>query len=157
MKESVAQADPANKANMIKKMDGLSLLLFSNKMTHYFKEWTTASGVLKKIYYRSKNLMLQIDPLNSSCSQKLQYPKRKFRLIQKIQVLRKSSSLEKVPVLKVIFASANVYNCSSKKLLFLMNNCNCCCKIVKLKWDSCKCFRAFNTVLLKQKLLQLVL
>ena len=157
MKEWMAQADPPKEDCAVKKMNGRLLLLLSNKMTHYFKEWTTASGVLKKIYYRSKNLMLQIDPLNSSCSQKLQYPKRKFRLIQKIQVLRKSSSLEKVPVLKVIFASANVYNCSSKKLLFLMNNCNCCCKIVKLKWDSCKCFRAFNTVLLKQKLLQLVL
>ena len=87
LKESVAQADPANKANMIKKMDGLSLLLFSNKMTHYFKEWTTASGVLIKIYCPYKNLMLQIDPIQSSCSQKLQHPKTKLRLL----ILRISS------------------------------------------------------------------
>ena len=37
-----------------------------------------------------------------------------------------------------------------------MNNCNCCCGIVKLKNERMgKCFRAFNTVLFKQKLLQL--
>ena len=38
-----------------------------------------------------------------------------------------------------------------------MNNCNCCCETVKLKWDGCKCFHAFKTVLFKQKFLQLVL
>ena len=38
-----------------------------------------------------------------------------------------------------------------------MNNCNCCYEIVKLKRGGWKCFRAFNTVLFKQKLLQLVL
>ena len=39
-----------------------------------------------------------------------------------------------------------------------MNNCNCRCGIVKLKNERMgKCFRAFNTVLFKQKLLQLVL
>ena len=35
------------------------------KTTQYFKQWTTGSGVLKKIYCLYKNLMLQIDPLNS--------------------------------------------------------------------------------------------
>ena len=54
--------------------------------------------------------MLPIDPLNSSCSQKRQYPERTLRL----KVLRKSSSLEKVAVRKVTLASANVFNCSSK-------------------------------------------
>ena len=49
-------------------------------MTHYFKEWTTASSVLKKIYCLHKSLMLQINPINSSCSQKLQHPERKLRL-----------------------------------------------------------------------------
>ena len=55
--------------------------------------------------------MLQIDPLSSSCSQKLQYPERKLRL----QVLQKSSSLEKVDTPKATLANANVYNRSSKK------------------------------------------
>ena len=30
----------------------------------------------EKIYYFCKNLMFQTDPINSSCSQKLQYPER---------------------------------------------------------------------------------
>ena len=59
--------------------------------------------------------MLQIDPISSSCSQKLQYPERKLRL----QVLRKSSSLEKADALKVTLASANVYSRSSKKFTIL--------------------------------------
>ena len=46
--------------------------------------------------------MLQIDPLKSTCSQKQQYPERTLRL----KVLRKSSSLEKVAIPKVTFASA---------------------------------------------------
>ena len=70
----------------------------------------TGSGVLKKIYFLYKNVMLQTDPLKSSCSQKEPYPKRTLRL----KVLRKSSSLEKVAVPKVTLASAIIYNCSSK-------------------------------------------
>ena len=54
--------------------------------------------------------MFQIDPFQSSCSQKQQYPERTLRL----KVLRKSSSLEKVAVPKVTLTSAIVYNCSSK-------------------------------------------
>ena len=39
-----------------------------------------------------------------------------------------------------------------------MNNSNCCCGIFKLKNERMgTCFREFNTVLFKQKLLQLVL
>ena len=57
-----------------------------------------------------QELMLQIDPLDSSCSQKQQYPERSLRL----KVLRKSGSLEKVAVPKVTLANGNVYNCSSK-------------------------------------------
>ena len=34
---------------------------------------------LKNVYYLYKNLMLQIDPLNSSYSQKLEHLKRQFR------------------------------------------------------------------------------
>ena len=57
--------------------------------------------------------MLHVDPLKSSCSQKLLHIERKLRL-------RKSNSLEKVVVLKVIFANANVYNCSSEKFIVLI-------------------------------------
>ena len=59
--------------------------------------------------------MLQIDPISSSRSQKLQYPERKLRLY----VLRKSSSLEKVDAPKVTLASANVYSRSSKRFTIL--------------------------------------
>ena len=68
------------------------------------------NGVLKKIYFLYKNLMLQIDPLKSSSSQKQKYPGRTLRL----KVLQKSSSLEKVAVPKVTLANAIVYNRSSK-------------------------------------------
>ena len=40
----------------------------------------TGSGVLKEIYFLYKNVMLQIDPLKSICSQKQQYPKRTFKV-----------------------------------------------------------------------------
>ena len=106
----MAQAAPLREASTVKKMNDRSLLLSLNKITHYFKKWTTGSGVLKKIYCLYKNVMLQIDPLKSSCSQKQQYPERTLRL----KVLRKSSSLEKKAVPKVTLASAIVYNCSSK-------------------------------------------
>ena len=98
-----------------KKMNDRSLLLSVNEITHYFKKWTTGSGVLKKIYFLYKNVMFQIDPLRSSCSQKQQYPERTLRL----KVLRKNSSLEKVAVLKVTLANAIVYNCSSKRFTIL--------------------------------------
>ena len=88
IKEWMAQAAPLREAS--EQLNNWSLLLSLNKITHYFKKWTTASGVLKKIYCLYKNLILQIDPLNSSCSQKQQYPERTLRL----KVLRKSSSLE---------------------------------------------------------------
>ena len=59
--------------------------------------------------------MLQIDPLNNSGSQKLQYPEKKLRLY----VLRKSGSLEILVVSKVTLASANICNCSFKKFTML--------------------------------------
>ena len=93
-----------------KKMNGRSLLFSLNEVTHYFKKWTIGSGVLKKVYCLYKNVMLQIDPLKCSCSQKQQYPERTLRL----KALRKSSSLEKKAVPKVTLASAIVCNCSSK-------------------------------------------
>ena len=97
----MSQAAPLTEASTVKKMNDRSLLLSLSKITHYFKKWTTGSGVLKKIYCLYKNVMLQIDPFKSSCSQKQQYPERTLRL----KVLRKSSSLEKVAIPKVTFAS----------------------------------------------------
>ena len=85
-------------------MNDRSLLLSLNKITHYFKKWTTGNGVLKKIYYLYKNVMLQIDPLKNSCSQKQQYPERTLKL----KVSEKSSSLEKVGISKVTLASARL-------------------------------------------------
>ena len=48
MKIWIAHADSPRDARTVKKNNDCLLLLFSNKMTHYFKEWTTTSGVLKK-------------------------------------------------------------------------------------------------------------
>ena len=108
--EWMAQTDPLREANTVKKINDRSILLSLSKITHYFKKWTGAIGVLKNIYCLYKNLMLQIDSLNSSCPQKQQYPKITLRL----KALRKSRSVEKVAVLRVTLASANIYNCSSK-------------------------------------------
>ena len=68
MKQLIASADPPSKACTVKKMNGRLLLLLSIKTTNYFKQKTNASGVLKKVYCVYKNVMLHIDPLNSSCS-----------------------------------------------------------------------------------------
>ena len=48
MKEWMAQADPPKEASTVKKINCRLLLLFSSIMTHYFKEWMTPSGALKK-------------------------------------------------------------------------------------------------------------
>ena len=71
MKELTAQGDPPKEANTVEKMNGQLIsslqikrrtilkngrlqVVFWKKYivftTHYFKEWTTASCVLKKIY-----------------------------------------------------------------------------------------------------------
>ena len=72
---------------LLEKMHDGSLLLSINEIKHY------------------KNVMLQIDPLKSSCFQrKHKTPKELLRL----KVFRKSSSLEKVAVTKVTIASAIV-------------------------------------------------
>ena len=84
-------------------------------------QWVALTCVLKRIYFLYKNVMLQVDPFKSSCSQKQQYPERTLSL----KVYRKSSSLE-----KVILASAIFYNCSFEiftilyeKLQLLLRNC----------------------------------
>ena len=48
MKEWMAQANPPKETSAFERMDGRPQLLFLNKTTHYFRKWTTASGVLKK-------------------------------------------------------------------------------------------------------------
>ena len=80
MKKWMAQADPPKESSAIKKVNGRLLLPSSNKTTHHFKEWTTPNGILKKTNCLYRNLMFQIDLLNSSSSQKLQYPERKLML-----------------------------------------------------------------------------
>ena len=99
MKESMAQADPPKEPNTVRKMNGRSLLLSSNKTTLYFKEWTTVSGALKKIYCLYKNMMLQIDPLTKSFSQKLQNPEKKIKAINppKKQLFGESSCSKSHP------------------------------------------------------------
>ena len=49
VKEWMAQADPPREANTVKKINDRSLLTFSNKTTHYFKEWTAARCFEKNI------------------------------------------------------------------------------------------------------------
>ena len=58
MIELMAQAHPPRESSTVKKMNGRSLLLSLNKITHYFKDWTSTSCVLKKIFFPYKNLML---------------------------------------------------------------------------------------------------
>ena len=79
----MAQAVPLGKNE-----DG-SLLLSINEITHYFQKWTTGSGVLKKLYFLYKNVMLQIDPLESSCSQRKQYPEGAFKVKSRTALWRK--------------------------------------------------------------------
>ena len=143
----MSQADPPREASTVKKLNGRSLPIFSNKTTHHFKEWAAARFVLKKTYCLYKNLMLQIDPLSSSCTQIKAISTPKKQLFGESRWLRKSSLQVQMSTFALL-----------KNLLYLMNNCNCCCGIVELKNERMgKCFRAFNTVLFKQKLLQLVL
>ena len=63
----MAQGDPPKEVSTVKKnMDGWSLLLSSDKMTHYFKVWTSPGGVLKIYIYKQTNRykqIFQIDPL----------------------------------------------------------------------------------------------
>ena len=150
MKEWMAQANPPKEASNVKKIKGRSILLSSNKWTHYFKEQTAASSVFKKIYCLYKNLkqILLAVPVSNNCSTPTENSGYKYSqraALWRKQLFRKSS-------LQLQCTMALL-----KYLLYLMNNHNCCCEIVKLKLNGRKCFRAFNTVLFQQKLLRLVL
>ena len=48
MKEWMAQADPPKEASTFARINSRPQLFFSNKMTHYFIDWMTPSGLLKK-------------------------------------------------------------------------------------------------------------
>ena len=48
MKEWMAKADPPKESSTFERTNGRPQLPFSNKMTQYFKEWTTPSSVLEK-------------------------------------------------------------------------------------------------------------
>ena len=54
MKKWMAPVDHPKEASTFARMNGRPQLLFSNKMTHYFIDWTTRTGLLKKIYYPYK-------------------------------------------------------------------------------------------------------
>ena len=71
MIEWIDQAAPFRKATTVKKMNDRSLLLSIDEITHYFKKWTTGNGVLKKIYFLYKNVILQIDALPKSTPKEL--------------------------------------------------------------------------------------
>ena len=110
-------ADPPKEYSTFERMNGRSELLPPNKITHYFKEWTTGSRFFIKIYLY-KNLMLQTHPLNRSFSQKLLYPRNKIKAKLSTpheQFFGESTFSENYP------SSANVYNCPSKN--FAMLNC----------------------------------
>ena len=53
MKEWMAQADSPKEAIRLKEWMAAATALF-NKITQYFKEWTTPSSVLKTMNYRYK-------------------------------------------------------------------------------------------------------
>ena len=73
-------------------------------------------GVLRKnLFSLQKRDASNRSSYKSNCSQKQQYLERTLRL----KALRKSSSLKKVAVPKVILANAIVYNCSSETLAIL--------------------------------------
>ena len=54
MKEWMAQADPPKETSKFARINCRPQLVFSNKTTHYFIEYTTPSGLLKKIYHPYK-------------------------------------------------------------------------------------------------------
>ena len=74
----------------------------------------TGSGVLKKNLLSLQNLIFEIDPVDSSCSQKLQYPER--------TILFQNSPF------KVEMSTTALL----KHLLYLMNIFNRSCETVKL-------------------------
>ena len=46
----MAKIDPPEEASLLERMDGRRQLLSSNKLIHYFKEWTNATVFKKNIY-----------------------------------------------------------------------------------------------------------
>ena len=115
------------------------------KMSHYFKEWSLKSGVLKKTYYLYKILMLLIGSASSSWSQKLKAvntPKEQlFGESQKSKVFT-IALLKNLPNWITAIAVVKLSNWDINHMK---------------EWDSYKCFCVFSTVIFLQKLLELVL
>ena len=55
MKKWMAQGHSSKEVSTVKEMNGRPLLLSSNKMAHYFKEWMTPDSVLKKYIVSTKS------------------------------------------------------------------------------------------------------
>ena len=81
LKKSPYMIDGWLRLLLLEKINDVSLLLSLNEVTHYFK-----NGLLevvfyfKKIHFLYKNVMFQIVPLKSSCSQRKQYPEGTFKV-----------------------------------------------------------------------------
>ena len=117
MKKWMAQGDPPKEVNTIKKINGWSLLLSSNKMTHHFKEWTTPGGVLKNIYIIfTKVCCFKQILFNSTCSH--------YSSAIENSTLWRKQLFRKPPLQMQMSTIALLTN-----LLYLMNSCNCCCEI----------------------------
>ena len=130
-------------------MDGRLLLVSSNKTSHYFKEWATAGGVLKKTYCLYKNLIFPIDSASSSWSQKL---KAVITLKQQLFGESQKSPLQ-VQMFTIALLKNLPYWITAIAAVKLSN-----WDINHMKeWDSYKYFCVFNTVTFLQKLLELVL
>ena len=81
MKKWMAQGDSTKKVSTVKKINGRSLILSSNKMTHYFKKWTTPGVVLKKyILFLQKLDASNRSSLTVAVPKNYSFPERKLRL-----------------------------------------------------------------------------
>ena len=59
------------------------LLLSSNRMTHYFKQYVTPSGVSKNIYYLYKNLKVAVSIATIASANVYNNSSKKFAIFNK--------------------------------------------------------------------------
>ena len=111
-----------NKSAQFKKMNSQSIFLSLNKITHYFKECTTANGALTKLWCFKQILLTVAVPKN--CSTPIENSGYKYF---KRAALWRKQLLPKSPLQVQMCTIALL-----KNLLYLISNCNCCCEIVKL-------------------------
>ena len=125
-KKWMAQGDPPKEFNTVKKMNGRSLRLSSNKMSHHFKEWTTPGDVLKKyilflqnfVVSNRSSLTVAVPRNYSSAKENQGYKYSKRATLWRKQLFRKSPLQVQTPTIDLL-----------KNLLYLMNSCNYCCEI----------------------------